>query len=373
MQNVTMRVPAALDTWSQPSGSNNVSYVAQPSSSRFFIRNQSGYTGKHPKQRPYPIHAYTFRVDDITMSHTYDHIDNSNNHTWGSGPCLSPSSIVGINLHPTFDSLDTTIYNEVVDKLNDQTRGNLDVSVDLAEAHQTAKMFRVVEKAVDYTRTFFKSGPLRFASNAWLEYTYGVKPLLSSIYGIADENLRTVINKTAHFSARVSKTFNPDSIDISTIWGMMNFPVVKGSSIKRSYTLGLDMRTDQFDLARWSSLNPLSIAWELTPYSFVADWFLNVGGYLRNMETYLLYANKFRSGYRTRLTVGEIAFKQYRTSIGGFKYVSDAFYGTAKLTIIERILLTSYPAPELPSFNARLGSSRLTSAAALLSQLLKVR
>lgn len=368
MQNVLMRTPDVFNLYTQnPNGS--VSYSTQPSSSRFFSRTQSGYTGHRPA-KPMPPNNYFFRVDDLTeFYHSFDHVQ-SGVHTWGYGPGLANSTQNGISFLPAFDDLDTVLRAQALDRLSDKVRGDLDVSVDLAEAHKTFKMLNASESLVSKARALSKRyGGLKTPANLWLEFTYGWKPLLKTLYGAADENLRTVINKTQSFTARASAKYIPDVVNVNTIWGGWTLPVIQ-SDLKRSWTYGVDVRTDQFDLARWSSLNPVSIAWELLPFSFVADWVFNVGGYLRNMETYLLYANKFRSGFRTRLTVGTFTGYQKRTSIPGFSFVDDTFLCKGRLVIIERAVLTNYPIPNLPSFKARLGSSRLLSAASLLAQLL---
>jgi len=302
-------------------------------------------------------------------------------HGWGSGPILVPNTNNSIVFNDEDGALNSTLYNEALAKLTDSVRGDLDLSVDLAEWHQTAKMFNVTDKLVDYTHNFTRKasfakalivGGVKSASNAWLEYVYGVKPLLSSIHGLAEENLRTVINKVSRHSARASGKYEPRTVTIQTIYGPWTNPILK-SDLKRSFTFGIDLRDDQFDIARYSSLNPISIAWELTPYSFVADWVFNVGGYLRQYETYLLFANKFRGGFLTTLTVGDVTWDWGRTSIPGYKVNIDRFHGDAHVMSLDRTLLSSYPAPRFPSFKAQLGSSRLLSAAALLGQMLQGR
>ena len=130
------------------------------------------------------------------------------------------------------------------------------------------------------------------------------------------------------------------------------------------------------DYGRWTSLNPINIAWELIPYSFVVDWFLNIGGYLRNAETALLYGAVFRGGYVSASSKleGPLEFLQSYTS--GFpplpyskEYLTSA-HGYAKLTGFNRSILGSYPFPTPPSFKANLGSGQLLNAAALLGALI---
>jgi len=360
MENVKFRVPAARHHWEVDQFGNVIYDTQDASSSRFILRSQSGYVGKRPTTKPLPVHDYSFNQQDMNITHVAEYWYTNGFREYAVGPALS-QFIAGAIFKPTYDW--SSLYNATVAKLSDKVRGDLDVSVDLAEAGKTAKMFRVMDNVINYTKTFRKKwGLLKVPANAWLEYTYGVKPLLSTIYGVANENLRVVINKTAKFSARTTEVYRPKTCGVNTIFGMVDFPCI--GDIKVSLTIGVDMRTEQFDLARWSSLNPVSIAWELMPYSFVVDWFYNVGGYLRNMETYLLYANKFRSGYKTTLAAG--AVKLELNDYGG-DHVSR-WNGSCSFIDIQRVALASYPAPHLPSFKAALGSSRLLSGAALLAQ-----
>lgn len=372
MQNPLLyRVPSLMEGWNTaPNGV--VSYSSSPSSSFWIHREQQGYVGPRQKTRPEPVHGYFFRRQSLRFRHDYVHVDTAGNRSHGSGDGLAPSTENGILLEPSFTAIDNVLSTKCLDKLTDKIRGDLDVSIDLAEAGKTLKMFKAVDRMVEYTQVFKKKyGLLKMASSAWLEYTYGLKPLAQTVYGLAEENLRVVINKTKHHRARATGVYKPETINFNTVWGNMTLPCQ--GTLKRSWTIGVDLFDDQFDLARFSSLNPASIAWELMPFSFVVDWMYNIGGYLRNMETMILYSRKFNSGYRTILTAGELTINSVRTSLPGFTYVGDSFAGEASILIIERIALGAYPAPRYPTFLARLGSSRLTSAAALLSQFLEDR
>jgi hypothetical protein len=320
--------------------------------------------------RPLHPNAYGYTVTDHSLVESFNFRQFTNGvkvQAWG--PVLQGDSGAWLNIPGyNFDHL----YNEALEKLTSKLRGDLDLSIDLAEAHKTAKMLHIKDQVIDYTKTFVRRfGPIKAASNAWLAYTYGVKPLVQSLFGVAEENLRVVINNTARLRVRANDVTGVDWVETDTcLGGNIRWLKPKGT-VKYSVTLGVDVRTDQFDISRWSSLNPVSIAWELLPFSFVFDWFLNVGGYLRNMETYLLNANKFRSGYRTNFVRADLRWED--TSYSGTDATStwrSIYNGTGKFTILDRTVLSSYPAPTLPSLRADLGSSRLLSGAALLGQLL---
>jgi hypothetical protein len=336
------------------------------------------------KVRPLPPHAFNTYRDRIRAHETYMRVYNDGRgYDFGNGSAmgLTPHSV---EFSPPLDW--TNVYNRALDKLNDQVRGDLNLTVDFAEIHQVTRMLNYKEQLLTFSKKFL-SGPPRGWShrrfgglgdlsqelaNRRLEYMYGVKPLMQSIYGSADELQRLVINKTAKLRVRATdKNYKVNTFRIQCYWGGQNFNA-KDVKIKLSTTLGVDVRTDQQDFSRWASLNPIGIAWELMPYSFVIDWFLNVGGYLQNMETYLWNANKFRSGYRTDFAAFE-GFGAFSFPIPSGSTGTDQIDANIEGFRLTRQLLTHYPIPYLPRFQANLGSSRLLNGAALLAQLLSRR
>lgn len=325
----------------------------------------------HSYTTNYELHLNGKSIDTFYLWTQQSHWTRTERNGQMSGP-TSDFRIVP----PT--PFDSNVYNACLDKLNDLVRGNLDIAVDLAEAGSTARMIKNLAKFTRYVKGF---GPKRWA-NEWLEYQYGWKPLLSSVYGAAEEIRRTVLNSVSHVQARHSvpvpvnwpknipgsrifasfPSFNP-----TDFWGFASV----GCKIGMTYNVN-----DGFDPARWASLNPLSIAWELCPYSFVVDWFYDVGSFLRNTETALLYRSSFRSGYVSewgRLDAryrAQGSLSGYSTGQNGHDYIWDVGYAR-RWCQFRRTLLSSYPFPRVPSFKADLGSSRLISAAALLGQLLR--
>jgi hypothetical protein len=156
-----------------------------------------------------------------------------------------------------------------------------------------------------------------------------------------------------------------------------------GTMIRHQWTTWYSKRVELFvemafasntidQLSRISSLNPASIMWELTPYSFVADWLLNIGQYIRNLETAFVNDQHFVAGYRT---------DSYKKIDDGVKYgaksigpgISLIYGGCQQIDrdhYKNRIRLTSYPTPRYPTVKLQMGSSRIISGAALLSQFL---
>lgn len=277
-------------------------------------------------------------------------------------------------------------YNKALSRLNEKVRGGLDLSVALAESGKT---FAMIKSLAKFSRWFSGIGPKRWA-NEWLQLQYGWKPLLGDIYAIADESLN-VVKASSYFKASaVDKPSLPRSRDLRSVdWtGASHFlsggpPSIFYCDSKISGELlqlvkiGVNLKqpTSTTQLARWTSLNPLSIAWELTPYSFVVDWFYDIGGYLRDYETSLLYNSVFDYGYVSRLNfqaVSEEAYCNYMTTPSYFNkldYINVR--GWQRMASFSRTKLTSFPVPAKPVLTADLSATRLLSAAALLAQKLR--
>lgn len=299
------------------------------------------------------------------------------------------------------NSARVTAKNNAISDILDQIRGELDLSIDLAESHKTKLMlqsaYKAMVKVLDGARSLRRAAktldsrrllaiqklnkkgfdPLlvpKQLGNAWLAYTYGLKPSVQSVYGTAQA---LITPSNSGIKVLVGKGRGTDSVK-QTNAGPNGYDVEKR-------TTKVDARctiAGRFDfkpsivsqLAGFTSLNPVSIAWELTPYSFVVDWFIDIGGYLRAAESVLIYGDNFVNGY-----MSETARTEWTGSLQGMQVRSD---GTGTIDLVrgtaggretkkKRTVLTALPFPEFPPFNPRLGSSRLISAAALLGQLLK--
>jgi hypothetical protein len=307
-------------------------------------------------------HAYTTYM----LNRMYGEYLSGNSSTLAFRRLVQPS-----NSLPFPDFLNSDIaYNQALSRMFDSLRGQVDLSIAIAEAGQTVKMFKAVTKAVSYIRSF---SPKNWG-NKWLEYQYGWKPLLSDIYQSASQ-----IRSSSNSWMRIQGTGSDRDEISSDVYSPESWPWSGGMTRKSKFnrstrarfncTFHLEDTTLQ-RLGNWTSLNPVSIAWELTPYSFVVDWFYDVGGYLRNLETAMLHNSSFHSGY---LTIGQAVQGSGTESGAGYNgpyYYKIDLAGSYTARKFERTILQSMPFPRAPSFKAALGSQRLLSAASLLSQFL---
>lgn len=275
------------------------------------------------------------------------------------------------------------VYNAALSRLNEKVRGGLDLGVTLAEIGQTARMLKSLNHVTKLAhiakrswRTRTPIGGLRDVANGWLAWQYGWRQALQDVFGILDESQRVVINKLEHFTASAShrRTGITQRIKVP----ISDIPETPFDRVFNEFTkckFGISLEIPNQDLARWTSLNPVSLGWELIPYSFVVDWFIDVGGYLRNMETALLYGTRFKNGYSSELYHYDCidTCRHYEISAAKNNTDHDTIVSKVSGTMYDsrfyRTRLSSYPFPRTPTFSVDLGGSRILSAASLLYQI----
>lgn len=300
---------------------------------------------------------------------------------YGNGTYVSGSDIEGTSPSVVAISYDATTYNNALGDLYDQIRGGVDLSIDFAESHQARKMMSKTIRGMKSLATTFakmrRSNPKDWG-NLWLEFTYGWKPLASSIYGTGSRIMTELTNGSDRFMELTGKAKTKDGYKLrygngsTTDAGVQNIVTENRCRVHCRFRFA-QSRLDV--LAGFTSLNPVSIAWELTPYSFVVDWFVNVSGYLRNYENSLLYGTDFLDGFvsegwQSKNT--EIKSRSSRSASAPYSQYTKSVKGSAIETGFRRTVLGSIPKPRAPRFDPKLGTSRLVSAAALLGQFVDV-
>jgi hypothetical protein len=123
------------------------------------------------------------------------------------------------------------------------------------------------------------------AANNWLELQYGWLPLLQDVHAGA-QMLQHQLSTPPKQRVRVSKTAygenpgNPSNLRPSSWENYTRKNVIlEVESVNMPVLSGL--------------LDPLSVAWEVTPYSFVVDWFIPVGNFLSAMAFDSAVTGKF--------------------------------------------------------------------------------
>lgn len=286
-------------------------------------------------------------------------------------------------INPDYTGLYNSALSDLFDKIRSGGVGSgLDLSVDIAEAHQVVKLVRDAGSLLGNWRSLvtghlwqslkrrFRSGDRtasRELASAWLTWQYGVRPLYNSVYETFDALMHrrlyshmrvTGKSRTAGLNQRsFSNVMFPGTTETVYIDRKQRVKIVGDYKIKNTVAQ---------QLSGYTSLNPVSIAWELTPYSFVLDWVVNIGGYLRSLESACLYRTAFVTGFWVGGTLDEqMAWLQGYSNSGGTKQFVQA-HADRRFTHKARYVISTAPYPYPPPFEARLGWQRLISAASLL-------
>lgn len=136
------------------------------------------------------------------------------------------------------------------------------------------------------------------AASGWLAYQYGWLPLLNDIYSAANA-ISNGLKDPSSFSAFVDESEPlPAPTPVSSIKDMgTRFTGKRGCKVKVVYRVD---HPELFDLSRLGLMNPLALAWELLPLSFIVDWFFPIGNFLSALEQPI--GLNFSHGFRTVYT-----------------------------------------------------------------------
>lgn len=120
------------------------------------------------------------------------------------------------------------------------------------------------------------------AAEAWLTYRYGVLPLIGDIGQIAS-GLKKKVEKRRYKSIAVgsSQTTSTNSYTFNGGPASLTFSLQNRESIEvRAISLD-EYVMDQYESIGLSTKDLITLPWELIPYSFVFDWFVNFGDFLK--------------------------------------------------------------------------------------------
>jgi hypothetical protein len=136
-------------------------------------------------------------------------------------------------------------------------------------AASTLTGFRGVRKSTAWS-------PGKDVASNWLQLQYGWLPLLKDVENGAQflaHHYNVPLQKVVKVSARTKTNYGASSTSPANV-GVLDIFHLQKVNIK-----AILREKDVVALAGLT--DPLSIAWELTPYSFVVDWFIPIGNWLQ--------------------------------------------------------------------------------------------
>jgi len=273
------------------------------------------------------------------------------------------------DLQRSFDYLGSVVYPTVdtlwmLDLRKKIESETVNLGTAMAEYRQTVSMFDKMGLGLVKTykairgklpRKHRKRFRLNDVPGAYLQYTYGISPLVQDTFeaylalqlaGTRDIWRRAVVTKTS--TKTLTSTANVGNRAVKAIRTVSHRAIVY-------YQLDVNTPTTMG--------NPLEWAWELTPGSFILDWMVNIGDIINSLDA--MRGVKALTGTLSTKT-------QSTATVGGYPGWEVVREATQTEDAFQRTLLnqSNIPLPSLiPQYQPSDSLKVLTNATAILLQL----
>lgn len=222
-------------------------------------------------------------------------------------------------------------------------RSNTDMWENLAEVNKTmdllrsplASWFKFEKKARAVTAGLT-------AAQAWLTYRYGVRPLVTSVDAVL-KNMRKEarsVRSTTRSTVVLTAPLRTDTFQTnSSYWSSCYFTVERqrmASYLVRA--MSIDEVISDFEYTYGvASKQLLTLPWELLPWSFVVDWFSNIGDFVGAL------AQSFYPASLGQCYVTEDTYSEYRRCLAMTAFVPstiqviDQLQGWTRADVITKV------------------------------------
>lgn len=311
-------------------------------------------------------------------------------HTGGLIQSAFRSDLLGSGLHYEVTSAIQDISDQALTKLYANAKGQVvNLAQALAERKETGKTIGDLAIRIAMALRAAKRGNLKAASrhlfpgdskalaNDVLMVQYGLRPLVADMVG-AMKALSSPM-KQEYFTVTGVHTVNSDpgnaltiyesDVDAGTLRIRESCTIEYTITVK--WTARLKLTSPGLEsLKNVGALNIPSLAWELIPFSFVADWIAPIGDYLNNQDAFLGCETQWLT--RSVILKQKKVFKRQLTRGGSPATVSaSGFLATTTEDIFDfdRSIVTSPISVPLPQIRNPFSGQHILNAAALIRQL----
>lgn len=208
----------------------------------------------------------------------------------------------------------------------------------------------------------------------WLAMRYGIRPLIYDVEGCLGALAKRYTSARFRTFSRLESELCTDVVPYNTVMRCGTLSGIRVSSSWNECSAGcigdIDLDLANMYVAKIGAANLLSTAWDLIPYSFVVDWFLDISTLISAWEP--------DYGFTKRAT-WVTTVNHYRTTIsapvyslsGGGSQREGQLLAAKSFTATKRVITrTANPVlVPLPTIKVRLSLAKITDIVALIAQL----
>ncbi len=378
---VRVRLPRQRPRWKNDLLVNNLTYVSSKltDTRAANIRIEAIGSSYYPSYPIWTIVGDTWYLGNTTPS----------GFGTGSPSVFHPDSYGASYLTTDYSSyvsaLQAKALGAVYEKAKDQ---NVNLANFLAEIHKTKDSFVEIVKRIAKVILSAKKGQFGKAwknlvpqgtntkqlSNDHLLWVYGISPLLGDIDGMAKQlaegfkdgefivvksHQSRVVSSSQYGYVPSSIMYRREQLDIRT-------------TITVSAVLKYKLSNPALqNLSQLGLTNPATVAWELTPWSFVIDWLIPIGNWLDSLDTWAMLEPV--SYHETTFIKQEVLCSAVHNGTVGSganlcRTTGDFTYWRKENVSVTRTR-KSLPSPPPPRIKNPFSTGHIVNALALLRQL----
>lgn len=209
-------------------------------------------------------------------------------------------------------------------------------------------------------------------ANNWLELQYGWKPLLADIQGAAESLAKLMLANPKVQVVTVSDTRKTSVTELFPGVGWMTNTGVHQKELSTTLKFKIRYRIDDHVQAFFNQIgftNPVNLAWEVLPFSFVVDWFIPIGSYLEALTSF--QGLSFVDGCEVRFTRCRDSYDCHWSGVdggAGSGWTQEAGSLDQMAIVYDRLALAGFPSMTRPVFKNPLSLGHIANGLALMQQ-----
>lgn len=222
-----------------------------------------------------------------------------------------------------------------------------------------------------------KSVNAKNVANDYLAFQFGVLPLISDVKGSAEAVAHFVVDNINQPFVRIASEAEKSEEETKIVYhNSKPYVFTTRVTVKIRYVCEYELdNVVTREMSKLGVFNPAEIIWELVPWSFVVDWVLPIGNYLRHLtnDTGLVFKRGSRTTTVTEQIVSKLAYteKDPRTIP---KYWDSENWNSWDISQTKtsktktRTILSTPPKVAFPNFKNPLSNTHVFESLALLYQ-----